>query len=61
MTAYREAFARPKAVLGRQPEPLEGAVLWVVPNPSGLNAHETTDTLATAYRAPAVAAGIVTP
>ena len=47
------AFGRPKAELGRQPEPLGGAELWIVPNPSGLNAHETIDTLAAAYRAPA--------
>jgi TDG/mug DNA glycosylase family protein len=37
--SYRVAFDRPKAILGRQPEPLEGAVLWTLPNPSGLNAH----------------------
>ena len=43
---------RPRRRLGRQPEPLGGAELWVVPNPSGLNAHETIDTLAAAYRAP---------
>ncbi len=59
VTAYRAAFDRPKAVLGRQPESLEGAQLWAVPNPSGLNAHETIDTLAAAYRAPAVAAGLL--
>ena len=40
------------AELGRQPEPFAGAELWIVPNPSGLNAHETIDTLAAAYRAP---------
>lgn len=51
LTAYRQAFARPKAVAGRQEEPLGGAELWVLPNPSGLNAHETVDTLAIAYRA----------
>ena len=44
---------------GRQPEPLAGAELWVVPNPSGLNAHETVATLAAAYAAPARAAGIL--
>ena len=44
---------------GRQPEPLAGAELWVVPNPSGLNAHETVASLAEAYAAPARAAGIV--
>jgi TDG/mug DNA glycosylase family protein len=58
VTAYRSAFGRRDAVLGRQPVALAGAELWVVPNPSGLNAHETIDTLAAAYRAPAIAAGI---
>jgi len=37
--AYRTAFARPKTALGKQPERLADAVLWVLPNPSGLNAH----------------------
>ena len=37
--AYRAAFGRPKAKLGLQPETLAGARLWVLPNPSGLNAH----------------------
>jgi double-stranded uracil-DNA glycosylase len=59
ITAYRTAFARPKAVAGRQDAGLAGAELWVVPNPSGLNAHETTDSLAARYREVAVAAGIV--
>lgn len=59
ITAYRTAFGRPKARMGLQPEPFEGAELWIVPNPSGLNAHETTATLADAYRAPAIAAGVV--
>ena len=58
ITAYRTAFAARDARPGRQPEPFVGAELWVVPNPSGLNAHETVDTLADAYRAPARAAGI---
>jgi TDG/mug DNA glycosylase family protein len=39
VTAYRTALARPRAVVGRQPERLEGALVWVLPNPSGLNAH----------------------
>jgi TDG/mug DNA glycosylase family protein len=59
ITAYRTAFGVPKATMGEQPEGFENARLFVVPNPSGLNAHETVDTLATAYRRPAVAAGIV--
>lgn len=58
ITAYRQAFGRPKAVSGRQAEALEGAELWVVPNPSGLNAHDTVATLAEAYAAPARAAGL---
>jgi TDG/mug DNA glycosylase family protein len=49
LTAYRQAFARPKAVAGEQPEMLGGARLWVLPNPSGLNAHETVQSLAAAY------------
>jgi TDG/mug DNA glycosylase family protein len=59
ITAYRTAFERPRAVTGEQDERLEGARLWVVPNPSGLNAHENVETLAAAYRAPAVAAGVI--
>jgi len=57
ITAYRTAFGR-SATMGRQNVTLGGAELWVVPNPSGLNAHETIGSLAAAYRAPAVAAGI---
>jgi TDG/mug DNA glycosylase family protein len=37
--AYRTAFDRPRAQPGRQPETVFGAVLWVLPNTSGLNAH----------------------
>lgn len=58
VTAYRAAFGRPKTVVGPQAELLGGAALWVVPNPSGLNAHETAQSLGAAYRAAAVAAGI---
>jgi len=63
ITAYREAFGHRNAAAGRQP-PTEAAqwsnaVLWVVPNPSGLNAHETTATLAAAYAAPAAEAGLI--
>jgi TDG/mug DNA glycosylase family protein len=59
ITAYRAAFGDAKARLGRQPERFEGAELWIVPNPSGLNAHETIASLAAAYREPAIAAGVV--
>ena len=59
ITAYRVAFGRRKAALGRQDETLGGAELWVIPNPSGLNAHETVTSLATAYAAAAKAAGVL--
>jgi TDG/mug DNA glycosylase family protein len=59
ITAYRHAFGEPKAQPGRQDEPFEGSELWVVPNPSGLNAHETVASLAEAYAAPARAAGVL--
>ncbi|MCB0994291.1 MAG: mismatch-specific DNA-glycosylase [Acidimicrobiales bacterium] len=51
LTAYRQAFGRPKAAAGRQDETLGGSELWVLPNPSGLNAHETVASLGAAYRA----------
>lgn len=58
ITAFRIAFQRRKAVVGRQPEQLADAQLWVVPNPSGLNAHSTLADLSTAYREVAIAAGL---
>ncbi|HSL46846.1 MAG TPA: G/U mismatch-specific DNA glycosylase [Anaerolineales bacterium] len=39
ISAYRTAFAQKAVTLGRQPQQLAGAILWVLPNPSGLNAH----------------------
>ena len=39
LQAYRVAFRRPEAVIGRQPERLGDALLWLLPNPSGLQAH----------------------
>jgi TDG/mug DNA glycosylase family protein len=59
LTAYRQGFGRPRAAAGRQPETIADAELWVVPNPSGLNAHDTVATLAAAYAEPARAAGII--
>jgi TDG/mug DNA glycosylase family protein len=58
LTAYRQAFGRPRAVAGRQPEDLAGAELWVAPNPSGLNAHASLASLAADYRELAVRAGV---
>lgn len=49
VTAYRIGFARPKARFGPQPERLADARLWVLPNPSGLNAHYTPQTLGAAF------------
>ena len=51
VSAYRVAFARPKAVVGRQPDGFEGALLWVLPNPSGLNAHYQQPALTAEYAA----------
>lgn len=39
MTAYRTAFDRPKAKLGLQVETIEATRIWLLPNPSGLNAN----------------------
>ncbi|MEV4348159.1 G/U mismatch-specific DNA glycosylase [Actinoplanes sp. NPDC049596] len=55
VTAYRAAFGRPKAKMGLQPEEVGGVPVWVLPNPSGLNAHYTVDTLAEAFAALRVA------
>jgi TDG/mug DNA glycosylase family protein len=60
VTAYRVAFGNPKARLGEQPDRLAGAQVWAVPNPSGLNAHETISSLAQAYAEPARIAGVIT-
>ena len=51
VTAYRTAFARPKALIGPQPDPLGTARLWILPNPSGLNASWTLPRLTEAFRA----------
>jgi TDG/mug DNA glycosylase family protein len=51
VTAYRVAFSRPAAVVGRQPDSLAGAVVWVLPNPSGLNAHYQQPALTAEYAA----------
>ena len=49
VTAYRTAFQRPRAAIGPQPERLHGAALWVLPNPSGLNAHYAPADLARVF------------
>jgi TDG/mug DNA glycosylase family protein len=49
VTAYRTAFGRRKAALGPQPDPIGGVPVWVLPNPSGLNAHFQIDGLAAEF------------
>ncbi|PRY40739.1 G/U mismatch-specific DNA glycosylase [Umezawaea tangerina] len=49
ITAYRTAFGRKKAVVGAQEELLADARLWVLPNPSGLNAHYQLPDLGDAF------------
>jgi TDG/mug DNA glycosylase family protein len=48
--AYRTAFHRPNAAMGPQPERIADARVWVLPNPSGLNAHFTPQELAQVFR-----------
>ena len=48
--AYRTAFRRPKAALGLQPEAIGDTSVWVLPNPSGLNAHYQPKDLARMFR-----------
>ncbi|HMG25943.1 MAG TPA: G/U mismatch-specific DNA glycosylase [Acidimicrobiia bacterium] len=57
MGAYRTAFRRPDAAVGRQPEPLSGAVIWLLPNPSGAQAAYQLDDLVREFRALRRAAG----
>ncbi|MBC7795654.1 MAG: G/U mismatch-specific DNA glycosylase [Pyrinomonadaceae bacterium] len=47
--AYRVAFDKPKAVLGLQTETIATTKIWVLPNPSGLNAHYQLADLAKVY------------
>jgi len=49
VTAYRSAFGRRLASIGCQKDRLAGAGLWVLPNPSGLNAHYQLGDLARAF------------
>jgi TDG/mug DNA glycosylase family protein len=49
--AYRTAFGRPRTGVGPQPERLGPTEVWVLPNPSGLNAHYTLDRLTDTFRA----------
>ena len=62
--AYRTAFGRPRAGMGLQPEPLAGAAVWVVPNPSGLQARYGVEEIGELLReawATSVTPGTVSP
>jgi double-stranded uracil-DNA glycosylase len=50
LSAYRTAFDRPAAVPGPQPSAWEGSRVWLLPNPSGLNAHYQLPELVAAFR-----------
>jgi TDG/mug DNA glycosylase family protein len=50
ITAYRLAFRRKHVVFGPQVEWIAGAAIWVLPNPSGLNAHFQLADLARLFR-----------
>lgn len=51
LSSYRIAFGRPKAAVGPQPQTLGGARVWLLPNPSGLNASYQLPDLVAAYAA----------
>jgi double-stranded uracil-DNA glycosylase len=59
--AYRIVAGQPLAKIGEQPIPFAGACAWVLPNPSGLNAHYQLDQLADLYGALARRAGFGPP
>lgn len=50
VSAYRDAFERPKASFGLQEERIGDVPIWILPNPSGLNAHFQRDDLARVFR-----------
>jgi TDG/mug DNA glycosylase family protein len=58
LTAFRVAYGARTAPLGRHSEGFAGAELWLLPNPSGLNAHHTVESLADWYGRAADAAGV---
>ena len=59
VTAYRAAFGHRTAVVGEQPGGIAATRVWVLPNPSGLNAHWSARALATAFRELGERAGVV--
>ncbi|WP_311966553.1 mismatch-specific DNA-glycosylase [Arsenicicoccus cauae] len=61
ISTYRIAFGVRQVERGRQPQRWRGAIVHVVPNPSGLNAHDTVDSIGLALRAAGADAGLVPP
>lgn len=57
VTAYRAAFDDRKAQVGPQERTIGDSRVWVLPNPSGLNAHWTAGTMAEEFARLRVAAG----
>jgi double-stranded uracil-DNA glycosylase len=51
LDAYRTAFGRTTVTIGCQPDQLGGAQLWVIPNPSGIQAHYPFERLVAELRA----------
>lgn len=49
VTAYRDAFGERKAAMGKQDRLIGDTRVWILPNPSGLNAHYTLPKLAAAF------------
>jgi double-stranded uracil-DNA glycosylase len=55
--AFRAAWEQPKAIIGRQEVTIGETVVWVLPNPSGLNAHYQAKDLAQLFSELKAAAG----
>jgi double-stranded uracil-DNA glycosylase len=58
LESYRKGLRRPRAIIGLQEETISGSAVWLLPNPSGLNAHFQIPELARLYRELNVAASI---
>jgi TDG/mug DNA glycosylase family protein len=56
--AYRTAFNQPKAIVGLQDERIDDTLIWVLPNPSGLNANYQQQDLARLFRTLRIAVNV---
>jgi TDG/mug DNA glycosylase family protein len=59
LQAYRTAFLRPRAAIGPQSELLGGTLLWLLPNPSGLQARYQIPEMTDMYKALYVATEVI--